>query len=93
MRGQVSYQRERAAFLLAFGREFPTAHPDIAHALLRAATGSQRYNEVTSSIDGAELADESGDPRGFPFVIKCPSGRTYDFGGRGLGIPGRGLFQ
>ncbi len=33
----------------------------------------------------------NGDPRGFPYLLECPSGRTYDFGGQGLGIPGRGL--
>jgi len=39
---------------------------------------------------GAKLI-EGGDPRGFPFLIDCPSHRAYDFGGRGLGVPGRGL--
>ena len=113
----MTYQSERDEFLAAFGREFPNASRDVAAALLRAATGSQRYNEIASSIDvgarelarlekreanrmlrvvgmlamiGAKLID-GGDPRGFPFLIACPSGRTYDFGGRGLGVPGRGL--
>lgn len=39
---------------------------------------------------GAELV-ENGDPRGYPYFLTCPSGRTYDWGERGLGIPGRGF--
>ena len=38
---------------------------------------------------GAQLV-ENGDSRGFPFFLSCPSGRTYDWGQRGLGVPGEG---
>jgi hypothetical protein len=30
------------------------------------------------------------DVRGWPMLIRCPSGFSNDWGGRGLGIPGRG---
>jgi len=113
----MSYQRQREEFLVTFGAEFPRADHRAALALLREATGAQRYNEIVCSIDvgpaelarlerrdtarlfrvaeiaraiGAELI-AGGDPRGYPFLLRCPSGRTYDFGGRGLGVPGRGL--
>ncbi len=33
----------------------------------------------------------NGDPRGFPFFVKCPSGYANDWGRRGLGVPGRSL--
>jgi len=52
----------------------------------RAEASCKRVREmVTGEVEFG------GDPRGFPFVLKCPSGSTYDFGGRGLGVPGRGL--
>ena len=50
---------------------------------------TERARRLAESLD-AELI-ENGDPRGFPFLLACPSGRTYDWGSRGLGIPGRGL--
>ncbi len=45
--------------------------------------------EALAEFLGADVI-WNGDPRGFPFLLTCPSGRTYDFGGRGLGVPGRG---
>jgi len=48
-----------------------------------------RVRKIARKI-GADLI-ENGDPRGFSFVLTCPSGRTYDWGGSGLGVPGRGF--
>jgi len=39
---------------------------------------------------GATL-NPNGDPRGYAYYITLPSGKTNDLGGRGLGVPGRGL--
>lgn len=50
---------------------------------------TERMRKLCRSI-GAELI-ENGDPRGYSYLIKCPSGKTTDWGNRGLGIPGRGL--
>ena len=48
-----------------------------------------RVQKICDRI-GAVL-EPNGDPRGFPFLLKCPSGFTNDWGHRGLGVPGRGL--
>lgn len=48
-----------------------------------------RVAKLAESI-GAKLKP-GGDPRGFPYVLLLPSEATYDWGGQGLGIPGRGL--
>ena len=50
---------------------------------------TERMRELCRSI-GAELV-ENGDPRGYSYLIRVPSGRTTDWGNRGIGIPGRGL--
>lgn len=48
-----------------------------------------RVAKLAKSI-GSELIT-NGDPRGYAYLLKCPSGRSYDWGQRGLGVPGRGL--
>lgn len=50
----MGYQKDRTDFLFEFSRTFPHAHQGIARALLRDATGAQRYNEITSSIEISE---------------------------------------
>ena len=54
----MSYRKWREEFLVRFSRLVPQGTRADAEALLRAATGSQRYNEITCSIDvgEAELA-------------------------------------
>lgn len=47
----AGYQTERDTFLFLFAREFPQARIGDALALLRAATGAQRWNEIATSID------------------------------------------
>lgn len=55
----------------------------------RSESRAKRMEALCGEI-GAKLV-ENGDPRGFPFLLSLPSGKTYDWGERGLGIPGRGL--
>jgi hypothetical protein len=50
---------------------------------------TERVRKLCERIGGKLI--ENGDPRGFAYLIECPSGRAYDWGQRGLGIPGRGL--
>jgi len=52
--------------------------------LAAAALKRIRTRLVSTKI---EVIDGSGDPRGFPVLLKLPSGRCNDFGGRGFGLP------
>lgn len=50
----MGYQNDREAFIRQFTRAFPAAPYHAAKQFLREASGSQRYNEITSSIDVGE---------------------------------------
>lgn len=50
----MGYQNDREAFVAEFARHFPNASHWVATAFLRDASGAQRYNEITSSIDVGE---------------------------------------
>lgn len=49
----------------------------------------ERVQAICDKI-GAKLVP-NGDPRGDPFFILPPSGKTTDWGERGIGVPGRSL--
>lgn len=53
------------------------------------ANRSEEIRRILSPLGGKLI--ENGDPRGFPYLIACPSGLTNDWGRRGLGIPAEGM--
>ena len=50
----MGYQKEREEFTAEMVRHFPTCSMRTISAFLRGASGAQRYNEITSSIDVGE---------------------------------------
>jgi len=50
----MGYQKDRESFIAEFTKYFPNAGYSVALAFLRDASGAQRYNEITSSINVGE---------------------------------------
>ena len=82
----MGYQQDREAFINQFARVFPKAPFSVALTFLREASGSQRYNEIASSIDVGEkelnrleLADERRDLR--VTMLAASIGATIETGG------------
>lgn len=59
---------------------------DIDRGERLAAAAMERIKERIKGT-AIEVIPGSGDPRGFPVLLKLPSGRCNDFGGRGFGLP------
>jgi len=88
----MGYQQDREAFINQFARVFPKAPFSVALTFLREASGSQRYNEIASSIDVGEkelnrleLADERRDLR--VTMLAASIGATIETGGDPRGCP------
>lgn len=62
---------------------------ELARLEKRSENRTARVRAICERIGGKLI--ENGDPRGYPYLIATPSGRTNDWGQRGIGIPGRGL--
>lgn len=88
----MGYQRDREKFIRQFARQFPKGSASDCLALLRAASGEQRWNEIDSSI---EISDrerarlEKASERRMARVAKlCASiGAVLETGGDPRGCP------
>lgn len=88
----MGYQSDREGFVMEFAKHFPKVGQDFAKAFLREASGAQRYNEITTSIDVGQAERErleKADERRTARLVKMAAsiGAKLEEGGDPRGCP------